>query len=52
MKTGVLRPHAGRVLIVSGDGGNVVADLMRAVKDLPGASLTMLRDYFSRPRAA
>ena len=47
MKTGVLRPHAGRVLIVSGDGGNVVADLMRAVKDLPGASLTMLRDYFS-----
>ena len=47
MKTDVLRPHAGRVLIVSGDGGNVVADLMRAVKDLPGASLTMLRDYFS-----
>ncbi len=47
MKTDVLRPHAGRLLIVSGDGGNVVADLMRAVDDLPGATLAMLRDYFS-----
>ena len=47
MKTEVLRPHAGRLLIVSGDGGNVVADLMRAVDGLPGATLTMLRDYFS-----
>ena len=37
MKTEVLRPHAGRLLIVSGDGGNVVADLMRAVDGLPGA---------------
>ncbi len=47
MRTDVLRPHAGRLLIVSGDGGNVVADLMRAVDGLPGAALTMLRDYFS-----
>ena len=47
MKTEVLRPHAGRLLIVSGDGGNTVADLMRAVHDLPGATVTMLRDYFS-----
>ena len=47
MKTEVLRPHAGRLLIVSGDGGNTVADLRRAVHDLPGATVTMLRDYFS-----
>ena len=47
MKTDVLRPHARRLLIVSGDGGNVVADLMRAVDGLPGVTLTMLRDYFS-----
>ena len=47
MKTEVVRPHAGRLLIVSGDGGNTVADLMRAVHDLPGATVTMLRDYFS-----
>ena len=47
MKTEVLRPHAARLLIVSGDGGNVVADLMRAVDGLPGATLIMLRDYFS-----
>ena len=47
MKTEVLRPHAGRLLIVSGDGGNAVADLARAVDDLPGATVTMLRDYFS-----
>ena len=47
MKTEVLRPHAARLLIVSGDGGNTVADLMRAVDDLPGAALSMLRDYFS-----
>lgn len=47
MKTDVLRPHAGRLLIVSGDGGNAAADLARAVEDLPGATVTMLRDYFS-----
>ena len=47
VKTEVLRPHASRVLIVSGDGGNGVADLMRAVDDLPGVTLAMLRDYFS-----
>ena len=47
MKTDVLLPHARRLLIVSGDGGNVVADLMRAVDGLPGVTLTMLRDYFS-----
>lgn len=47
MKTEVLRPHASRLLIVSGDGGNVVGDLMRAVDGLPGTTLTMLRDYFS-----
>ena len=47
MKTDVLRPHARRLLIVSGDGGNVVGDLMRAVDGLPGATVKMLRDYFS-----
>ena len=47
IKTEVLRPYAGRLLIVSGDGGNGVADLARAVDDLPGATVTMLRDYFS-----
>ena len=47
MKTDALRPQARRLLIVSGDGGNVVADLMRAVDGLPGVTLTMLRDYFS-----
>lgn len=47
VKTEVLRPHAGRLLIVSGDGGNGVGDLMRAVDGLPGAAVTMLRDYFS-----
>ena len=47
MKTEVLSPHTRRLLIVSGDGGNVVKDLMRAVDDLPGAALTVLRDYFS-----
>ena len=47
MKTDVLRVHARRLLIVSGDGGNVVGDLMRAVDGLPGATVKMLRDYFS-----
>ncbi len=47
LKTEVLRPHTGRLLIVSGDRGNGVADLMRAVDGLPGATVTMLRDYFS-----
>lgn len=47
MKTEALRPHAGRLLVVTGDGGNTVADLMQAVEGLPGAALTVLKDYFS-----
>ena len=47
MKPDVLRAHAPRLLVVAGDRGNTVDDLVRGVEGLPGAKLTFLSDYFS-----
>ena len=47
MKPDVLRAHAPRLLVVAGDRGNTVDDLVRGVEGLPGARLTFLNDYFS-----
>lgn len=47
MKPDVLRAHAPRLLVVAGDRGNTVDDLVRGVEGLPGANLTFLNDYFS-----
>lgn len=47
MKPDVLRAHAPRLLVVAGDRGNTVDDLVRGVEGLPGARLTFLSDYFS-----
>ena len=47
MKPDALRAHAPPLLVVAGDRGNTVDDLVRGVEGLPGARLTFLRDYFS-----
>ncbi|MCY4486175.1 MAG: methyltransferase domain-containing protein [Deltaproteobacteria bacterium] len=47
MKIELLRPHRDRMMVVTGDGGNEVAELMGAMDKLPGAALTVLRDYYS-----
>ena len=47
MKPDVLRAHAPRLLVVAGDRGNTVDDLVRGVEGLPEARLTFLSDYFS-----
>lgn len=47
MKPDALGAHAPRLLVVAGDRGNAVDDLVRGVEGLPGARLTFLRDYFS-----
>ncbi len=47
MKLEAVGPHAGRMMVVTGDGGNEVAELMDAMTKLPGAALKVLRDYHS-----
>jgi ubiquinone/menaquinone biosynthesis C-methylase UbiE len=47
MKVGALRPISSRLLVVTGDQGQVAEEVHRGVASLPGATLIDLRDYFS-----
>jgi ubiquinone/menaquinone biosynthesis C-methylase UbiE len=47
MKVGALRPISSRLLVITGDQGQVAEEVHRGVASLPGAMLIDLRDYFS-----
>jgi ubiquinone/menaquinone biosynthesis C-methylase UbiE len=47
MKVGALRPTGSRLLIITGDQGQVAEEVHRAVASLPGTKLIDLRNYFS-----
>ena len=47
IKKEVLRPKASRLMVITGDHGGGAEQILRAVKELPGANLLRLRDYYS-----
>jgi ubiquinone/menaquinone biosynthesis C-methylase UbiE len=47
MKVGALRQISSRLLVITGDQGQVAEEAHRAVASLPGTTLVDLRDYFS-----
>lgn len=47
MNVGALRPISSRLLVITGDQGQVAEEVHRAVASLPGTTLIDLRDYFS-----
>jgi len=46
-KLGALRPHASRLLVISGDQGRPAEEVRRALQSLPGVTSITLHDYFS-----
>jgi ubiquinone/menaquinone biosynthesis C-methylase UbiE len=47
MNVGALRPLSSRLLVITGDQGQVAEEVHRAVASIPGTTLVNLRDYFS-----
>ena len=47
MNVGALRPISSRLLVITGDQGQVAEEVHRGVASLPSTTLIDLRDYFS-----